>query len=566
MRRAELLLCIASVLLATACGTEDQTVEPIDYGPNPFTEVLSTDGKADTAYLNPDGVEVEVDIEADIIASNWQRAQGPAYLGQFAMTYLRARKIMYLESLAEDSSSKERVEWLVDGTWMTAGSVGNVDTAKLTHFRIVGINAVLLNAYIAGVDVGKVFKAPVPKAPYTIMGDAGDTCAEADGHMSLSQSIYWYMWDPEKAGCKAELQDMTITVSKLFAKPAPRYPEYDRLIADKKVTAVVLFGQIGDELNDNDTGVRGLKTMATWLEQGGFKKAATAPVGVRYVKHIGEVDFEIDLYSPYEFSGLSDMAHFSNFNRAIKEHEIVVYDGHSMLGASDFWSRPEYPDTYQIFLYGGCLGYEYYLRPILDAKGGWDNLDIMSSVVEVSADANRFAGPVLADIAKALEGKYDISWNDMLGRVRARVYDSTFGASGVRDNCFTPNGSRCGAPVDPAATVTVDGKAPIAIPDNDAAGASASLTVAESFVAAQILLQLEVEHTWVGDLVITLEHKGVTETIWDKAGASAQSISGSFTVESFKDVDVQGDWTLKVVDTAKDDAGSVVKWGLVLER
>ncbi len=168
-----------------------------------------------------------------------------------------------------------------------------------------------------------------------------------------------------------------------------------------------------------------------------------APLGRRFTKHIGEVDFEIDLYSPHEFSGLGDFGHFSNFQKALSEHEIVAYDGHSMLGASDFWSRPEYPKNYQMFLYGGCLGYEYYVKPILDGKGGWDNLDMVSSVVEVSADANMFAAPILARIGWSLGHPNKSSWPTILKAVRESVGDSTFGASGVRDNCWSPSGSMC---------------------------------------------------------------------------------------------------------------------------
>jgi hypothetical protein len=35
------------------------------------------------------------------------------------------------------------------------------------------------------------------------------------------------------------------------------------------------------------------------------------------------------------------------------------------------------------------------------------------------------------------------SWRNILLTVRNNVGDSTFGVSGVRDNCFTPTGSRC---------------------------------------------------------------------------------------------------------------------------
>ena len=153
---------------------------------------------------------------------------------------------------------------------------------------------------------------------------------------------------------------------------------------------------------------------------------------------------QVDLYAPKDFSGLGDFAHFSNFQKALSEHEIVAYDGHSMLGASDFWTRPTYPKSYQIYLYGGCLGYEYYIKPILHGKGdSWDKLDIMSSVIEVTADATDFAAPAIAKIFFAIENGKRSSWKQILNIVRDSVGDSTFGVSGVRGNCYKPGGNRC---------------------------------------------------------------------------------------------------------------------------
>ena len=81
---------------------------------------------------------------------------------------------------------------------------------------------------------------------------------------------------------------------------------------------------------------------------------------------------------------------------------------------------------------------------ILAGKGGsWANLDLMSSVVEVSATANEFAAPAIAKIVYAIEHGYKSSWRQILITVRTNVGDSTFGVSGVRDNCFTPTGNRC---------------------------------------------------------------------------------------------------------------------------
>jgi hypothetical protein len=557
-------------LLAGGCSSSGSTDpgQPVDEDPanNPFLGDTSPTGKSDTAYQNPDGREVEVDLEADIEAPSYKLADGPADLGQFAMTYLRKQGEFYLESLAEDATSNVRVEWQIDGTWKTAAEASADPAEKKTHWRIRGVNAVLLHSASTGVTEGKVFTAPVPKKPYSIMTDAGETCGEVGGHIGLSQSTYWYLWEPDKSGCKADMQDLKITVSKLLPSAKTVYPEFDKLVEDGRVTAVILFGQIGDgAITESDPGMSGMRQMSSWLKQAGFNEA-TAPLGKRFVKKIGQADFEIDLYSPNEFSGLSDYSHFDNFQKALSEHEIVVYDGHSMLGASDFWSRPSYPDFYQIFLYGGCLGYEYYLTPILKGKGGWSKLDIMSSVVEVSANANQFAGPVLAKIAWALDHGYQASWRDMLVDVRNRVGDSTFGVSGVRDNCFSPGGSLCNPAPDPGTSTRYESTAPVAIPDNTPAGVTSTIEVTDKLTAASVTLELDVTHTWVGDLKIVLKHGDKSVDIWKQAGGSKHDIQQSFTLPALQGSDISGAWTLQVADVASSDTGTLNKWAIVVGK
>ena len=424
--------------LAMGCGTS----QPAG-GDNPFTQDMSDDGKEDSAYLNPDGTEVEIDLEGDIAGPADQLADGPASLGQFALTFFRKQNLMYIESLAEDASAGGRAEWQVGTTWYAADKVPAGSTLK--HWRLRGLNTVLLFSAAAHPTVGQTFTAKAPVNPFTVYSDAGATCADDNEHISLDQSVYWYRWEPEHAGCKAALQDLKVTVSKTFSTTTSTvYPEYDQLVADKKLTVVILFGEIDDgPITATETGMQNFKRYGGWLVQGGYKKV-TAPLGERYEKVVGGVTVQMDLYSPREFSGLDDFSHFGNFQKALAEHEIVAWDGHSMLGASDFWARPTYPSSYQIFLYGGCLGYEYYVRPILHGKGdSWAKVDILSSVVEVSASANEFAAPALAKLVWGLDHGYRASWRSILLAVRNSVGDSTFGVSGVRANCFTPTGTRC---------------------------------------------------------------------------------------------------------------------------
>jgi hypothetical protein len=58
--------------------------------------------------------------------------------------------------------------------------------------------------------------------------------------------------------------------------------------------------------------------------------------------------------------------------------------------------------------------------------------------IEVEVDLQ---GDVTAPSYRIMDGP--ASWRDMLIAVRRSVGDSTFGVSGVRDNCYTPTGSRC---------------------------------------------------------------------------------------------------------------------------
>lgn len=561
----------ASVLAAAslfACGGEgDVTAPSADgelEGDNPLLEESGPSGKEDSAYYNPDGIEVEVDLEGDVEASEGRLADGPAIIGQFALTYLRKTGNVYLESLAEQASSDERVEWLVNGTWITAREAASKPSGSRRHFRIRGINAVLLHAAKNGVDVGTVFTAPVPLKPYSVMADAGHTCAEeGDGHMSLDSSIYWYMWEPERADCTIAKQDLQITVSKMLPSEIT-YPEYDQLTADGKITAVILFGQIDDDpLTEDDAGFKAFRQFSRWLKTAKYTKG-TGPVGERWSKVFNGVTIEVDLYSPTDFAGLSDSGNFANFQRALSEHEIVTYDGHSMLGASDFWTRPSYPSNYQIFLYGGCLGYEYYVAPIVAGKHGWGKLDIVSSVVEVSANANYIAGPFLSKLQSSLKNKKKASWKDYIGAIRTKVGDSTFGASGVRDNCWTPSGSRCTAT--PAATAKrYEDATATNIPDNSAAGVSRTITVPDTITLRKVTLELDVTHTYTGDLSIVLERGATKVTVWDLAGGDGDNIKQSFVLDGFTGVAGKGEWKLTLVDTAAQDTGKLNKWALSLE-
>ncbi|MGB1253040.1 MAG: GEVED domain-containing protein, partial [Candidatus Promineifilaceae bacterium] len=137
----------------------------------------------------------------------------------------------------------------------------------------------------------------------------------------------------------------------------------------------------------------------------------------------------------------------------------------------------------------------------------------------------------------------------------------------------------------------------LAIPDNSSAGIVSSQTISQNGTLSDLNVSIELTHTYVGDLVITLEHadSNSTVTIIDKPTSNGTSscggnnISAIFddaatniaettcsttdpalsgllkpngTLSSFNGDNFAGTWNLKVSDLASNDIGSITQWCL----
>lgn len=561
-RVGTLALVLATAVNCSSNGSGNEgTPQPQDDGPNPF--LAESTGKADTGYLNLAGLEVEVTIEADIQAPAYKVLSSPPDLMQFAVTYLRNTQEFYLQLLTEDSTAPERVEWLVDGEWLTATQAQSVDKSKLTHFRMRNCNAVALNGIAKNIKEGQVITAPVPLAPYSIMADAGDTCGESGGHIELSQSSYWYLWDPDMPGCKAKLQDMQITVSKLTPKNPPSYPEYDKLWADNKLDVVVLFGKLDDGGDiKKDWNWAAADRFARWLETASFVEQTDAPMGRRFAKTIGDKTETVDIYYPDLFEDVTDTAHMANWQEAQSEHEVVVYLGHSVLGTGSVYDDVDYPDFYQIQFIGGCLGWEYYVQPVLEGKAGWEKVDAVASIVpNLYTEMNPATGEFLAKLFWGFEHDGNASWQEIMAGINNRLGHAHFGVSGARGNCFSPDGiDKCVAPPTNANHWESTTAAPI--PDADPAGAVSTISVPDTLKVGSLTVSLDITHSYVGDLQITLSHGGKDFVMRNHVGGSQDDVHGKFTIDAFDGLDAKGDWTLKVVDTDNIDTGTLNGWAI----
>jgi hypothetical protein len=117
------------------------------------------------------------------------------------------------------------------------------------------------------------------------------------------------------------------------------------------------------------------------------------------------------------------------------------------------------------------------------------------------------------------------------------------------------------------ASFTGENAAAVAIPDNDPAGVESTIAAAGSpgLKIQTVQVFLDIEHSWRGDLSITLTPPGgqPAEVISFDSNDSADDVSGRFDVTGLGAGGVgDGVWTLRVEDRAGSDTGTLGRWSL----
>jgi len=104
----------------------------------------------------------------------------------------------------------------------------------------------------------------------------------------------------------------------------------------------------------------------------------------------------------------------------------------------------------------------------------------------------------------------------------------------------------------------------VAIPDNDAAGASSSIEVSNDLVIESVQISVSCGHSWTGDLGIELTSPSGTKSILLNIKNGFHSMYGLEDMvllsNSFYGETSKGSWTLKVVDGWGSDSGILTNW------
>jgi subtilisin-like proprotein convertase family protein len=112
----------------------------------------------------------------------------------------------------------------------------------------------------------------------------------------------------------------------------------------------------------------------------------------------------------------------------------------------------------------------------------------------------------------------------------------------------------------------------VVIPDNNPAGAESEIRV-PAVQGRKVLISVDISHTYVGDLVISLTAPGGKNYVLRKnKGGRSRDLVGTFGDTLTAEVDLSalansfaGTWKLRVVDNSPKDKGTLRQWSVILK-
>lgn len=603
---------VCAAILFSMCSTPgsgpEGEYEPLDYE-------TFIDGKEDTGYVSNKAAELEAKLTTKVYidmtgktaeeiqelagslatASRWTVQDHTIPQIKYGRNALKAEDLDL--NLERGESEVLETQVLDSGLWMSY-SIAIESLVKFTDLEEKGLTPEDL--------VGNRIEFVLPASPETVWEKGGVACAsDPDGHEldpeELTAEKYFYYFDPSKEGCPLVMDTdlVSATYEIISSLDTPNvYPEYDMLTQDKKITMVALFGQITHgELKDSDWGWIAYNQFKRNFERAGFSRSQEFEnnFGEQLTKtYPGNLEVVVDFYTPESVKDQRPRAEVDElFKDIIKNHEIVYYNGHSFYGSLNVLDDPEaYPDeTYQVIFMDSCWSYAYYTKQVFEAKAkeetdpdGMKYADVVNNTEPGITGSHETAYLLYKNMfegaSKFMQGTAPVrfSWKNLIvymndsAERRARWYDpekfhaEIYGASGVSRNCFNPTGqSYCTDGGESSLTHTYeDASGETPIPDNDETGITRTITVPDSFDIRNVSVNIDVTHSYIGDLVVSLSHGGKDAVLHNRDGGGSDDLRTTFQPGEFAGMDASGDWTLTVSDRAGYDEGKLLSWGLVI--
>lgn len=128
-------------------------------------------------------------------------------------------------------------------------------------------------------------------------------------------------------------------------------------------------------------------------------------------------------------------------------------------------------------------------------------------------------------------------------------------------------------PVGGSSTVVTQASSPgVLIPDSNTIGVTDRLTVSGAATDSTISVEMNITHTYSGDLIVILTSPaGTSVTLHNRTGGSSNNVIGNYpenltpagSLSAFDGEDHNGIWSLKIVDGAGLDIGTLNSWSVM---
>lgn len=501
--RSEYFVRLVAALVAAsvvACGGAEGDEEVFDDAADDMDAFAAT-GKTDTGYVSDKAAELNAELSGKIVldvaslpAGEREPLVAKARAGdKAAFALLPTEQVKYARNVLKKEKFNANIESGAANVTSVAltGNGARIEVVyKLTVESLVKDKDLQAQGLTLTQLIGRTVALTLPADPKSAFAKGGLACAEDpdDPSENISTEIsvhnYFYYWKPEKSGCSIPKQDVTFTVKNPSAAK-PSYPEFDKLLADKKITMVVLFGQLehGDLLSGTgadegwDWGWIGYDDFSGWLRKEGYKEVVRVPAGATLAatksskwtkKYSANMTVEVDLTSPLELQDHADQARKDEiFRTAMKTHEIVYYNGHSFYGSLNVLNdRANFPSYYQIVFMDSCWSYAYYTKQVFTAKTtsadptGMVNADVINNTEPGISGSHETYGIYLKKlftaanfVAQGQKSKAkSYTWKNLMSYMntsaKKRAEDSArrgdphdpeiYGVSGVSANAWKP--------------------------------------------------------------------------------------------------------------------------------
>jgi hypothetical protein len=284
--------------------------------------------------------------------------------------------------------------------------------------------------------------------PYNLDRFFDKRCASEEDNNAAD---FWYAYDPFLKGCKHLIKRPMGKSVIVELQPLPPAHELsarlDELRGDngngELFQIATIDGFDGDAIEKKDGGYVSFFLMNKWLRKQGFKekvvkragdyeihsfdKTATRKDGrrihIQLLRLLGETDLKEDNSDIY--------AKF--FIKAIRQSDVVVYEGHSGFGmnldAKNLEDRAKESVVFnkskrQVFFFDSCSSYSYFLQMFSTAKNP-GTLDILSnglqSIIGYGVPVTQALYSYLFDVDND-----DVTWNEILTGMEKPLNGLTF--------------------------------------------------------------------------------------------------------------------------------------------